>query len=67
VTRRWEAHTEGTLSDAERAALEAEAAQTEEGRILLEMYRPFDAQEDARLVERLRHRLSTPGPEPLPS
>jgi hypothetical protein len=62
VTRRWEALAEGTLRAADRAALEAEAALTAEGRALVEQCRPFDAEEDARLVERLRRRLSPWGP-----
>jgi hypothetical protein len=52
---RWQALAEGRLSDSERAALEVEAMQTEEGRGLWEMYRPFNAEEDARLVHRLEH------------
>ncbi len=61
---RWPALAEGTLSAADRAALEAEAARTPEGRALWEMYRPFGPEEDARLVGGLRRRLSTQKLEP---
>ncbi len=63
---RWPALAEGTLSPANRTVLVAEAAQTAEGRALLEKYRPFDVEEDERLVEALRRRLSTPQSDPLP-
>jgi hypothetical protein len=59
---RWRALAEGTLTDQERAALEAEAMQTDEGRARWEKYRPFGPEEDARLVEGLRCRLSSLGP-----
>ncbi len=63
---RWIALAEGTSSDAERAVLEAEAAQTAEGRALWPQYRPFDAEKDERLVEGVRRRLSTLQSDPLP-
>jgi hypothetical protein len=60
--QRWPALAEGTLRNRERAALEAEAMQTDEGRALREKYRPFDPEENARLAEGLRRRLSSRGP-----
>lgn len=53
---RFRALAEGTLSDEETAALKAEADQTEEGRLLWEMYRPFDAEEEQRLFDTFRRR-----------
>lgn len=57
IDPRWRKLAEGTLSDEEAAALREEALETEEGRTLYEIYRPFDEVEDARLFEAVRARL----------
>jgi hypothetical protein len=54
---RWRALAGGTLSDAERDALHAEAMQSEEGCARWELYRPFDAQERSRLLDGVRRRI----------
>ncbi len=50
---RWQALTEGTLGEADRAELEALASRSEEARRALEVYRPLDATDQAELVEKL--------------
>ena len=51
---RWRALADGTLSEADVAALREEAGRSEEGRTLFELYRPFDPNEKQRLFERVR-------------
>jgi hypothetical protein len=56
---RWRLYCLGTLPPAEVTVLEDEAGKTEEGRRLLDLYRPFDAAADARLVEAIAARLAS--------
>jgi len=48
---RWRALVLGRLSEEEEAALRAEAEQSEDGRALYELYRPFDLEEKERLFQ----------------
>lgn len=53
----WEKLADGELSAAEEAALRATAEQSEMGRKLFEIYRPFDADEKQRVFGAVRARV----------
>ncbi|MFT3770347.1 MAG: hypothetical protein QM820_33385 [Minicystis sp.] len=59
---RWHALAAGTLSADEVAALRAEAETSAEGRLLWDLYRPFEDRTKERLFARLQAKL--PRPEP---
>jgi hypothetical protein len=53
----WSKLAAGELSEEEAAALRKEAALSEEGRALLVLYEPFDADEKRRFFEGVRARI----------
>jgi tetratricopeptide (TPR) repeat protein len=50
---RWEALADGTLSDADRAELEAQALRSEAGRLAWKAMQPFSPEEDGAMLDRL--------------
>lgn len=54
---RWRALAEGRLSPEEIESLRDEAEQSDEGRLLWEMYRPFDEEEQQRVLDAVRARV----------
>ncbi|MFT3773440.1 MAG: hypothetical protein QM820_49320 [Minicystis sp.] len=58
IDPRWRALAESRLSADEVTALQSEAEQTDEGRLLWEIYRPFDAAEKQRVHAGVRDRLT---------
>jgi hypothetical protein len=54
---RWRALALGRLSEAEAAALRAEAEQSEAGRALYELHRPLDVEEKARILAEVSERM----------
>jgi hypothetical protein len=58
---RWRALADGTLAAVDVEALRVEASQTEDGRQLWELYRPFSYEERARIAEGVRVGLRARG------
>lgn len=67
---RWTALRDGAISEKEMAALEEEAQQSEDARLLFDAYRPLDraAREriTARVMASVREQRPPPGPSPQP-
>jgi hypothetical protein len=64
---RWDRLSAGDLSAEEEAALRAEAATSEEGRVAYEAFRPLDPEFQARMVQALKDQRAAATSKPAPA